>query len=240
MKVSYRKIKEFLPTTVSATEAAAVLTATGLEIEGVETVEDIPGGLRGLVVGEITACSQHPNADRLRCCKVNIGEEELDIVCGAPNVKEGLYVLVATVGTTLYPGSGEPFKIKKGKIRGEVSMGMLCGQDEVGLGEDTGGIMELDTALKPGTLASDAFNIGSDEVLEIGLTPNRNDAMGHMGVARDLRAGIEHGTVSEITESGLTPVTPPGSLSLDFNMGLKGLKANVEATDLASKYAINN
>ncbi|MAO46315.1 MAG: phenylalanine--tRNA ligase subunit beta [Crocinitomicaceae bacterium] len=238
MKVSYRKIKEFLPTTVSATEAAAVLTATGLEIEGVETVEDITGGLRGLVVGEITACSQHPNADRLRCCKVNIGKEELDIVCGAPNAKAGLHVLVATVGTTLYPVSGEPFKIKKSKIRGEVSMGMLCGQDEVGLGEDTGGIMELDSALKPGTLASEAFNIGTDEVLEIGLTPNRNDAMGHMGVARDLRAGLEHGTVCEITETGLAPVKTPGSLSLDFKMGLKGLNATVEASDLASKYAL--
>ena len=151
MKVSFRKIKEFLPTKVTATEAAAVLTATGLEIEGVETVEDIPGGLAGLIVGEITDCKQHPNADRLKCCKVDIGGETLDIVCGAPNAAQGLKVLVATVGTTIHPTYSESFKIKKGKIRGEVSNGMLCGPDEVGLGEDTGGIMELDTKLSSGT-----------------------------------------------------------------------------------------
>ena len=127
MKVSYRKIKEFLPTSVSATDAAAVLTATGLEIEGVETVEDIPGGLKGLVVGKIIDCKQHPNADRLRICKVDVGDETLDIVCGAPNAAKGLNVIVAKPGTWIHPTIGERLKIKKGKIRGEVSNGMLCG-----------------------------------------------------------------------------------------------------------------
>ena len=238
MKVSYRKIKEFLPTSVSATDAAAVLTATGLEIEGVESIEDIPGGLKGVVVGEIQECQQHPNADRLKCCKVDVGGEILDIVCGAPNAANGLKVLVATVGTTLHPTSGDSFKIKKGKIRGEVSNGMLCGPDEVGLGEDTGGIMELDKKLQAGTLASKAFNVGSDEVLEIGLTPNRNDAMGHFGVARDLRAGLLHGTVKEITESEINDIQIPQVADIDYNIGFKSLKASVTAKDLATKYAL--
>ena len=238
MKVSYRKIKEFLPTSISATDAAAVLTATGLEIEGVETVEDIPGGLKGLVVGKITDCNQHPNADRLRVCRVDVGSEELDIVCGAPNAATGLNVIVAKPGTWIHPTIGEPFKIKRGKIRGEVSNGMLCGPDEVGLGEDTGGIMELDPSLKPGSLVSDAFNIGSDEVLEIGLTPNRNDAMGHYGVARDLRAGLIHGTVSEIPEEKLQDVCVPESANIDFSKGFDKLKASVVNPELASKYTL--
>jgi phenylalanyl-tRNA synthetase beta chain len=239
MKVSFRKIKEFLPTTVSAVDAAAVLTATGLEIEGVETVEDVPGGMQGLVVGKITECSQHPNADRLRCCKVDVGTETLDIVCGAPNAAEGLSVLVATVGTMLHPSEGDPFKIKKGKIRGEVSLGMLCGADEVGVGENTGGIMELDSKWSPGTDASEVFNVGSDQVLEIGLTPNRNDAMGHFGVARDLRAGLLHGTVADVVEGNLNDVVLPKSDDIDLNQGFNnGFKAKVEAADLASKYVL--
>lgn len=238
MKVSYRKIKEFLPTSVSATDAAAVLTATGLEIEGIETVEDIPGGLKGLVVGKIIDCKQHPNADRLRICKVDVGDETLDIVCGAPNAAKGLNVIVAKPGTWIYPTIGERLKIKKGKIRGEVSNGMLCGPDEVGLGLDTGEIVELDANLKVGSLVCDAFNVGTDEVLEIGLTPNRNDAMGHLGVARDLRAGLIHGTVNEISEKGLESVKVPESADIDFNIGFDSLKSKVNATELATKYAL--
>ena len=238
MKVSYRKIKEFLPTSVSATDAAAVLTATGLEIEGIETVEDIPGGLKGLVVGKIIDCKQHPNADRLRICKVDVGDETLDIVCGAPNAAKGLNVIVAKPGTWIYPTIGERLKIKKGKIRGEVSNGMLCGPDEVGLGVDTGEIMELDANLKVGSLVCDAFNVGTDEVLEIGLTPNRNDAMGHYGVARDLRAGLIHGTVNEVSEKGLESVKVPESADIDFNSGFDSLKSKVDATELATKYAL--
>lgn len=238
MKVSYRKIKEFLNVSVSAEDAAAVLTATGLEIEGVESVDDVPGGLRGLVVGRINECIQHPNADKLRCCKVEIANDEiLDIVCGAPNAAEGLHVLVATVGTMLYPSSGEPFKIKKGKIRGEVSMGMLCGADEVGLGEGTGGIMELDTKWAPGTLASDVFQVGTDHVLEIGLTPNRNDAMGHYGVARDLRAGLIHGTVADTVVDGLDKVQLPSSADINLDAGFNtGFTVNIHSEELSPKY----
>jgi phenylalanyl-tRNA synthetase beta chain len=239
MKVSFRKIKEFLPTTVSAEDAAMVLTATGLEIEGVEIVEDVPGGMQGLVVGKITHCSQHPNADRLRVCKVDVGTNTLDIVCGAPNAAEGLSVLVATVGTMLHPSGGEPFKIKKGKIRGEVSLGMLCGADEAGMGKNTGGIMELDSKWSPGTEASEVFDVGSDEVLEIGLTPNRNDAMGHYGVARDLRAGLLHGTVAHIVEEQLEVLALPEMKAIDYEQGFKtGLKVSVDATELASKYVL--
>jgi phenylalanyl-tRNA synthetase beta chain len=238
MKVSFRKIKEFISTTLSANDVAVVLTATGLEIEGVETVDDVAGGMRGLVVGHITECEQHPNADRLRCCKIDIGTEVLDIVCGAPNADTGLKVIVATVGTTLYPLKGEPFKIKKGKIRGEVSLGMLCGEDEVGIGESSGGIMELDSKWNAGTLASEVFEVGSDEVLEIGLTPNRNDAMGHIGVARDLRAGLRHGTVSEFMETDHDKVRFPKGEHLDLVSGIKGLTVSVEANELAPRYVL--
>ena len=238
MKVSYRKIREFLPVSVSANDAAAVLTATGLEIEGVETVDDMPGGLRGLVVGEITQCVQHPNADRLRCCKVEVGAEaSLDIVCGAPNAAEGLKVVVATVGAELFPAEGDSFKIKKGKIRGEVSNGMLCGAEEVGVGIPNGGIIELDSKWAAGTLVSEVFEVGSDEVLEIGLTPNRNDAMGHLGVARDLRAGLLHGTVCDFVEVGLDEVVVPGGAEIDFGRGIGGgFEVKVVASELAPIY----
>ncbi|MBT5148083.1 MAG: phenylalanine--tRNA ligase subunit beta, partial [Flavobacteriales bacterium] len=240
MKVSYRKIKEFLSVELSADDAAIVLTATGLEIEGVEIVDDVPGGLRGLVVGHITECHQHPNADRLRCCKVDIGSgDALDIVCGAPNAAKGLKVVVATVGTELCPMEGEPFKIKKGKIRGEVSLGMLCGAEEVGVGTPNGGIIQLDQKWSPGTLVSEVFEVGSDEILEIGLTPNRNDAMGHLGVARDLRAGLMHGTVCEFTQTGLDKIETLGGVSIDFSKGLTGgFKTSVEASDLAPRYTL--
>jgi len=240
MKVSYRKIKEFLGVTISADDAAIVLTATGLEIEGVEIVDDVPGGLRGLVVGHITRCEQHPNADRLKCCKVDVGQDaELDIVCGAPNATQGLNVVVAMVGSKLFPEDGEPFTIKKGKIRGEVSHGMLCGAEEVGVGTPNGGIIELESKWTAGTLVSEVFQVGSDKVLEIGLTPNRNDAMGHLGVARDLRAGLMHGTVSDFMQKGLAKVGTIGCLNIDFSKGLsRGFKSSIEANDLANRYTL--
>ena len=242
MKVSYRKINEFLDLQFTAIEAATVLTATGLEIEGVETVDDIQGGLRGLVVGAIINCEQHPNADRLRCCKVDVGESEpLEIVCGAPNAAKGLKVVVATIGTELFPEDGDSFKIKKGKIRGEVSNGMLCGAEEVGIGVPNGGIIELDEKWEAGTALSEVFGVGSDDVLEIGLTPNRNDAMGHLGVARDLRAGLLHGTVQEFTQNGLGEVKVPKSMQIDFGRGLSGgFRAEVEAnaSELSPRYTL--
>jgi phenylalanyl-tRNA synthetase beta chain len=242
MKISYRKINEFLDVQLSATDAAAVLTATGLEIEGVETVDDIQGGLRGLVVGCIINCEQHPNADRLRCCKVDVGKSEpLDIVCGAPNAAKGLKVVVATIGTELFPKDGDSFIIKKGKIRGEVSNGMLCSAEEVGIGVPNGGIIELEEKCKPGTALSEVYGVGSDEILEIGLTPNRNDAMGHLGVARDLRAGLLHGTVKEFTQSSLSEVKLLKSMKIDFGSGLSdGFQAEIESTalDLATRYTL--
>ena len=190
MKISYRWLKRYLPIDLNPELVSELLTDTGLEVEGLEEVETIPGGLRGVVVGEVLTCEQHPNADRLRITTVNIGmEDAVQIVCGAPNVASGQKVPVATVGTTLYPG-GEELKIKKGKIRGEVSMGMICAEDELGLGSGHDGIMVLDDSLIPGIPCSSVFDVESDFVFEIGLTPNRTDAMGHIGVARDLRAAM--------------------------------------------------
>ena len=193
MKIAYSWLKTFLPKDLnhSVEQISDILTDTGLEVEGVEEVETIPGGLKGLVIGEVVEISKHPNADKLNLTKVNIGEDNLlDIVCGAPNVDKGQKVVVATVGATLYPSEGEPFKIKKSKIRGEASVGMLCAEDEIGLGESHEGIMILDASAKVGTPASVFFNVQSDYLIEIGLTPNRSDAMSHYGVARDLLAAI--------------------------------------------------
>jgi len=200
MKISFQWLNSLLPVDLSPEDAAAVLTATGLEVEGVESVESVPGGLQGLVVGKITECAQHPNADRLQVCQVEVGNDEaLSIVCGAQNARTGLTVVVATVGTQLHPSEGEPFVIKKGKIRGEVSMGMLCAEDEIGVGTSHAGIIELEGHWQPGTPIAAVYNLESDSVLEIGLTPNRTDGMSHWGVARDLRAGLLHETVAGIS-----------------------------------------
>ena len=189
MKVSYSWIKDYLNVNLSAEDCAKVLTDTGLEVEGIQEVESIKGGLKGFVVGEVLTCEKHPNADRLQKTMVNVGAETLQIVCGAPNVAAGQKVVVATVGTILYDDKGDSFKIKKAKIRGEASVGMICGADEIGMGAADGGIMVLDETAKAGTKASDYFNLETDTIFEIGLTPNRSDAMGHIGVALDLKAG---------------------------------------------------
>jgi phenylalanyl-tRNA synthetase beta chain len=195
MKISYNWLKEYIDIDLEATEVARYLTDTGLEVEGIENVESVKGGLKGIVIGEVLTKEQHPNADRLSVTTVNIGKEEpLKIVCGAPNVEAGQKVPVATIGTILYSGE-ESFKIKKGKIRGEVSEGMICAEDEIGLGESHDGIMVLEPNAKPGELGSDYFNIESDIVFEIGLTPNRSDAMSHIGVARDLAAILNHNNI---------------------------------------------
>ena len=186
MKISYSWLKNYLHLEFPAEEVATLLTNIGLEVEGIEVVESIQGGLKGVVIGEVLTKESHPNADRLSLTTVNIGSDQtLQIVCGAPNVAAGQKVPVATIGTWLYNGE-EKFKIKKSKIRGELSEGMICGEDELGLGEDTDGIMILDKNAKVGIAASEYFNLSSDIVFDIGLTPNRSDAMGHIGVARDL------------------------------------------------------
>lgn len=189
MKIALNWLKNYINITQSPEELSETLTNTGLEVEGMEEIETVPGGLKGLVIGEVKTCEKHPNADKLKITTVDIGEHEpVQIVCGAPNVAAGQKVVVATVNSTLYPNPDEPFKIKKSKIRGEVSMGMICAEDEIGMGASHDGIMVLDTDKPNGTPAAEYFNIESDIVYEIGLTPNRADAMGHIGAARDIKA----------------------------------------------------
>lgn len=191
MKISYSWLKNYIKTDISAQEAAQLLTFSGLEVESVEKHEHIPGGLKGLVIGEVLTCQKHPDADKLSLTTVSIGSgEPLQIVCGAPNVAAGQKVIVATVGAQLHPTIGEPFTIKKSKIRGAISEGMICAEDEIGIGTSHDGIMVLPNDVKVGTPASEFFNIQGDEILEIGLTPNRADAASHIGVARDLAAII--------------------------------------------------
>ncbi len=189
MKISQSWLSEYIDLSVPTEQIAQLLTDTGLEVEGVSEIETVPGGLKGLVIGEVLTCVPHENADRLKVTTVNIGTDEpLQIVCGAPNVEAGIKVVVSPAGTTIHPINGEPFKIKKGKIRGEVSNGMICAEDEIGLGKGHDGIMILETNAVPGTPAATYFGVSSDTVFEIGLTPNRVDGASHLGAARDLRA----------------------------------------------------
>jgi len=189
MKISINRLKKYIALTESPTEIAALLTKSGLEVEGIEEFESIKGGLEGIVVGEVLTCEKHPDADKLSLTTVDIGlDKPSQIVCGAPNVDKGQKVLVATIGATLYPTDGESFQIKKAKIRGQASEGMICAEDELGLGKSHAGIMVLDTDLPNGTPASKLIEVGQDHILEIGLTPNRADAASHLGVARDLKA----------------------------------------------------
>ncbi|MBC6697618.1 phenylalanine--tRNA ligase subunit beta [Hymenobacter puniceus] len=189
MKISYDWLRTLIPTEKPAEEIGHLLTGSGLEVEGIEELESIPGGLRGVVLGTVLTCEKHPDADKLSLTTVDVGDgQPRQIVCGAANVRAGLKVVVALDGATLYPAQGEPFKIKKSKIRGAASEGMICAEDEIGLGTSHAGIMELDTDLPNGTPAANYFGLGSDSVFEIGLTPNRADAASHYGVARELRA----------------------------------------------------
>ncbi|WP_159800001.1 phenylalanine--tRNA ligase subunit beta [Flavobacterium sp. MK4S-17] len=223
MRISYNWLKQFIKLDWKSEETAALLTDLGLEVEGVEKFESLKGGLEGVVVGHVLTCVQHPNADRLRITTVDLGTgTPVQIVCGAPNVAVGQKVPVATIGTTLYDKEGNAFQIKKGKIRGEESHGMICAEDELGLGEGHDGIMILKDDLKPGTPASKIFNIETDEVFEIGLTPNRADAMSHWGVARDLRAGLNQKNVH--TEL----ITPSVS---NFRVDKRTLKIDVKVDD---------
>lgn len=189
MKISYSWLKQILKTDKTPQELSLILTNIGLEVESLEKVQTIPGGLEGLVIGYVEERAQHPNADRLSVTKVNVGGPELlQIVCGALNVAAGQKVVVAVVGTTVHPNEGEPFKINKSKIRGEVSEGMICAEDEIGLGGSHAGIMVLPEDAPVGLEAKKYFNVDDDYLFEIGLTPNRADAASHLGVARDLAA----------------------------------------------------
>lgn len=191
MKISYNWLKQYIDIPETAEEIGKTLTATGLEVESAEPFETVKGGLKGLVIGEVLTCVKHPNADKLSLTTVDVGgPAPLRIVCGAANVAAGQKVVVATPGTTVHPTKGEPFEIKLAKIRGEQSEGMICAEDEIGLGDSHAGIMVLNTTAPNGTKASDFFNIQSDYQIEIGLTPNRADAASHIGVARDIKAAL--------------------------------------------------
>jgi len=192
MKISYNWLKNYVNLNKNPQELSEILTNCGLEVEGLEKVESIKGGLKGIVIGEVLTCAKHPNADKLSVTTVNVGAEEpLHIVCGAPNVAAGQKVVVATVGAVMYSGD-DSFKIKRAKMRGELSEGMICAEDELGLGTSHDGIMVLDNDAIPGSQAKDYFNIEEDYIFEIGLTPNRSDAISHIGTAKDLVAAINN------------------------------------------------
>ncbi|MEN8118573.1 MAG: YtpR family tRNA-binding protein, partial [Bacteroidota bacterium] len=191
MKISYSWLKDYIDLDKSPEEICEILTQTGLEVGGLEEVETVKGGLSGLIIGKVVTCEKHPNSDHLSKTTVDVGTgEPLPIVCGAPNVAAGQKVVVATIGTTLYMGDDE-FTIKKSKIRGEVSQGMICAEDEIGMGTAHDGIMVLDGNAKTGTQAKDFFKVESDWVIEIDLTPNRIDGASHIGAARDLAAFLK-------------------------------------------------
>ena len=190
MKISYNWLKQYINLDIEPEKLSKILTDIGLEVEGIEIFQSVRGGLEGIVIGEVISCKEHPNADKLSITTVDVaGDKLLPIVCGAPNVAEGQKVVVATVGTTLYSDDNS-FKIKKAKIRGEVSEGMICAEDELGLGDSHDGIIVLPGSTKVGTTAAEYFKIEEDIVFEIGLTPNRSDATSHIGTARDLVAGL--------------------------------------------------
>jgi phenylalanyl-tRNA synthetase beta chain len=199
MKVSYNWLKDYIKTDLTPERMSEILTDTGLEVEGLEKVETIKGGLAGVVIGEVLTKEKHPDADKLNVTTVNTGSgEPLQIVCGAPNIEVGQKVVVVTVGSTLFPLTGESFKIKKSKIRGVESFGMICAEDELGLGQSHDGIMVLDPSAVVGTEAKAYFKVEDDYLIEIGLTPNRADAMGHIGVARDIKAYLNYHNKSKL------------------------------------------
>lgn len=230
MTISYNWLKEYLDTNIEAAKAAEILTAAGLEIESIEHVESIKGGLSGLVVGHVLECEKHPDADKLKVTKVDVGDvTPLQIVCGAPNVEVGQYVIVATVGAKLYPtGAEEPFAIKRSKIRGIESLGMICAEDEIGIGTSHDGIIVLEKEFVPGCAASEVFNMAGDTVFEVGLTPNRVDAASHYGVARDLAASLS--LVDNKDTKALLPSTKA------FNEGSIKTKVEVKNHQAAPRY----
>jgi len=230
MKISYNWLKQFIKIDLKSEETANLLTDLGLEVEVVEKYQSIRGGLEGVIVGHVLTCEKHPDADRLSITTVDLGDgTPVQIVCGANNVSKGQKVPVATIGTKLFDKEGVEFEIKKGKIRGQESHGMICAEDELGLGTSHDGIMILDDTLKPGTPCAKVFNIENDEVFEIGLTPNRADAMSHYGVARDLRACLLQ------KNSNIELITPTVST---FRIDKRTLKIDVDVKDskLAPRY----
>lgn len=223
MKISINWLKDILPLKADAQEIADRLSVSGLEVEHIEAWQSLPGGLKGFVIGEVLTCEQHPNADRLRVTTVNVGHNEpLHIVCGAPNVAAGQKVVVATVGTEIKMPGKEPFVIAKSKIRGEVSEGMICAEDEMGMGTNHDGILVLPESAQVGQSAADYFGVVNDTVLEIGLTANRGDAASHLGVARDLAGLFEY------------PIPQKDKKTLTDNPAVKSV--TVESAELSHQY----
>ena len=219
MNISYNWLKEYIQIEESPEELSIILTDLGLEIGGLKKVQSIAGGLEGLVVGEVKDKWQHPNADKLSCTKVDVGAGELlNIVCGASNVDKGQKVIVATVGTVLYSGN-DHFKIKKSKLRGELSEGMICAEDEIGLGESHDGILVLPNEVPVGTLAKEYFNVEEDYIFEVDITPNRADALSHYGVARDLAAYYQfHGKSLKASFPELKKLEKIGDLPINISI----------------------
>ncbi len=239
MTISYNWLNSLLPETLSLSEISEILTSVGLEVEGTEEVSKIKGGLQGLVIGKIMTAEPLPNSDRLQLTSVDVGAGTLaQIVCGAPNAAAGQTVVVALPGTTIYPTKGEPFTIKHAKIRGTESSGMICAEDEIGLGTDHDGIIVLKESITPGTLAKDYYNIpDADHAIEIGLTPNRMDAMSHMGCAKDICAYLANKHNKQITQ-----IVPDANI--DFpNSNALDIKVHIEDKERCKRYmgiALNN
>ena len=231
MTISYNWLSEYLPETIDPEKLSRILTSIGLEVESLERFQSIKGGLEGLVIGEVLECDQHPNADKLKITKVTIGSDEvLQIVCGAPNVEVGQKVVVATIGATIYPSSGESITMKLAKIRGVESHGMICAEDEMGMGTSHDGILVLPADLKPGMPAAAHFQPYNDWIYEIGLTPNRMDAMSHFGVARDVCAYLTH-------HQKEARVKTPFSNGFKIDNTNLPIKVTVENTEACPRYA---
>lgn len=229
MKISFNWLKEYINTDLDANTVSEILTDIGLEVEKVETIESIPGGLKGLKIGHVLTKEKHPDADRLNITTVDVGEESPhQIVCGAPNVEVGQKVVIALPGTIIHPTAGEAFKIKKAKIRGVESFGMICAEDEIGLGAGHDGIMVLEEDAPVGLDANKFFKVENETVIEIGLTPNRADAMGHIGVARDLLAALTYKGLIAENETLNTPDTS------SFSVKSNDAKINISVEDSAA------
>src|SRR6478672_2527493 len=236
MTISYNWLHDYLPQSVAPERLSQILTAIGLEVEKMEEFEAVKGSLAGLVIGEVQEVSPHPNADKLRLTKVNVGTETLSIVCGAPNVATGQKVIVAPVGTTIYPTTGEPLTMKVAKIRGVESHGMICAEDEIGVGTSHEGILVLPNNAPVGTKAADYLKPYQDVVYEIGLTPNRMDAMSHWGVARDVCAYLSHQEGKSIQ-----PKIPHREIAPDnHNLPIEVSIENAEACKRYSGVTIEN
>ncbi len=227
MTISYKWLHEYLPVQVEPERLSRILTSIGLEVESMEAYEEIKGALKGLLIGEVLTCEKHPDADKLSLTTVNVGTgEPLQIVCGAPNVAVGQKVIVATIGTTIYPVTGEPLTMKKAKIRGVESHGMICAEDEIGMGSSHEGILILKEDAKVGTHAADYFQLYTDWIIEIGLTPNHMDAMSHIGVARDVIAYLNfHDKKNYVLKTPFSNTFKPDNKSLSIAVKIENAEA---------------